>query len=710
MNFTPTKRIKQDFLIVIVFLQLMVYFTVLFDIPIARQILGFFYFTFLPGFIILKLLKLNELDKLETVLFSVGLSIAFLMIAGLLINEFSFIFGVSQPLSLLPLMVILNNIILIGGILVCLRGDSFKLWSSDSLEVSPFALLFMVLPILSVLGAIYVNVYGNNLILLFMIVAITLLFIIGVISKKLLPPKLYPLALLMIAIALLYHVSLISNYLVPFSSDVTGEYFAFKATANNSFWSSTDLYRGIAWPGYGRLNAMLSVTILPTIYSSLLNMDPVWIFKMMFPLLFSFVPLALYQVWQARFGRKYAFISAFLFMSQATFYTELLALTRQMIAELFFVSLLLVSFNKKLKPANKIICFLIFSFALITSHYALAEIFLFFTFFVLISLILLRRPNRNITACMVVLFFVLMFSWYIYTSNSATFDSFIGFGNYVYSQLGEFSNPASRGEMVLRGLGMEAPPSIWNAISRLFAYITQALIIIGFVGLIIKRKKFFLEREYFLFTSVAVALLAALILVPGLANTLNMTRFYHILLIFLAPLCVLGAEVLANFVSKRKTEATALVLLLLVLVPYFLFQTSFVYEVTGSESWSLPLSKHRMDTLKLYIQFGYTDTSSVFGAQWLSKNVNVDRVQLYSDGYSRGNVLRGYGMVYKAPLEINNVTQVVSGGIVYLSRFNTAEETVVAGDRSWNLSELHFLNDLSKIYSNGGSEIYKNTP
>jgi len=72
----------------------------LFDIPIARQVLGFCYFTFLPRFIILKLLKVNKLNKVETILFSVGLSIAFLMIVGLLINEFSFVLGFPQPLSL----------------------------------------------------------------------------------------------------------------------------------------------------------------------------------------------------------------------------------------------------------------------------------------------------------------------------------------------------------------------------------------------------------------------------------------------------------------------------------------------------------------------------------------------------------------------------------------------------------------------------------
>ena len=59
MDSTPAKWDELNFLIIILFLQLMIYLTVFFDVPIARQVLGFFYFTFLPGFIILKLLKLN---------------------------------------------------------------------------------------------------------------------------------------------------------------------------------------------------------------------------------------------------------------------------------------------------------------------------------------------------------------------------------------------------------------------------------------------------------------------------------------------------------------------------------------------------------------------------------------------------------------------------------------------------------------------------
>lgn len=688
------------------FLQIAANFFILFNVPIARQIVGFIYFTFVPGFLTIKLLKLKKLDKLEAILFSVGLGIALMMLTGLFLNEFGFLLGISQPLSLIPILVVFNSLTLICVFLVYLRVDDVKL-SGKSLSLSPFVLLFTAIPILSFVGAMCVNVYGNNLILLFMIIATSLLFLTGVFLNKYSSQNLYSFAIFMIAIALLFHSSLISKYFVTLGSDVTGEYFVFKITENVAHWSSLSPYIGGSWSGFGRLNSMLSITILPTIYSNLLNIDSVWMFKTLFPLIFSFVPLSLYQLWQTYIGKKYAFISAFLFMSEATFYTEMLNLNRQIVAELFFVLLLLVIANKKMNSVSKMFCFMIFSFGLVTSHYGLAEMFLFFISLAFISLIILKRPSRNITVGMVVFFFVIMFAWYIYTSRSAVFESFLEFGDYVYRQLGDFFNPETRGETVLRGLGLEAPPTIWNMFSRLFAYLTEALIVVGFLGLITKRVKINFEKEYFVLTVMAMTFLGLLILVPGLANTMNMTRFYHVLLFFLAPLCVLGAETIANMISKGNREMKVFILLLIVLVSYFLFQTNFVYEVTGSDSWSVPLSKYRMSTLKLYGTLGYTDAYSVFGSRWLSNNVVIGNTQIYSDYVAR-NDLRGYGLISPGYVELlSNVTEVATNGVIYLSSLNVNEDILI-GAISWNLSEIAFLNDMNKIYTNGGSEVYKN--
>ena len=74
---------------------------------------------------------------------------------------------------------------------------------------------------------------------------------------------------------------------------------------------------------FGRYNAMLSITVLPTVYSNMLGMSLTWVYKIIYPLIFALVPVGLYLLWKPYIGKKFAFFSAFLFMADITFFTEL---------------------------------------------------------------------------------------------------------------------------------------------------------------------------------------------------------------------------------------------------------------------------------------------------------------------------------------------------------------------------------------------------
>jgi uncharacterized membrane protein len=181
-----------------------------------------------------------------------------------------------------------------------------------------------------------------------------------------------------------------------------------------------------------------------------------------------------------------------------------------------------------------------------------------------------------------------------------------------------------------------------------------------------------------------------------------------VLLFFLAPLCVLGAEKIVKIFNKRKTELVMLILLSIVLVPFFLFQTEFMFEVVGSDSWSVPLSMHRMSPSRLYWEFGYINSYSIKGAEWLSKNIKVPSIQVYADSFSRSNELRGYGLIYLGYVEIlSNATQLRADSAIYLNPTNVIGNILVGKRLLWNTSDLQFLNELNKVYSNGGSEVYE---
>ena len=83
------------------------------QIPILRQLIGFMYLTFVPGIIILRILKLHKLGNIETVLYTVGLSIATLMFMGLFMNTVYPFFGISRPISTIPLIITISVVVLI---------------------------------------------------------------------------------------------------------------------------------------------------------------------------------------------------------------------------------------------------------------------------------------------------------------------------------------------------------------------------------------------------------------------------------------------------------------------------------------------------------------------------------------------------------------------------------------------------------------------
>ncbi|MGF3572928.1 MAG: DUF2206 domain-containing protein [Candidatus Bathyarchaeia archaeon] len=655
----------------------------------------------------IKLLKIKTNGLAETFLFASGLSIASLMLIGLFVNQFNPLLGISKPLSPTFLLPAINAFVLICAVAAYLRSKNEHTQFSFRVKNPLVVLLLLCIPTLSVVGAITSGGYGDNRILLFTLIIIAAFFMVTLVSRRAISSKLYPLIILVIALSLVYHAALVSDRLVHFGSDVGGEVFVQKIVERDCYWNPKGPYPESE--SVGRSHAMLGVTLLPTIYSILLNLDSILVFKLFYSLLLVLVPLGLYLLWKNFVDEKFAFVSAFLFMSFQPFYGELLGLNKQILAELFLVLLLTVLLCKDEDKLARNICLILFSFGLVVSHYGMAEIFLFFAAFALIFLLIRRQQSRKISASFVLLFFALMFTWYIFTSSSTVFDAFLSFGQRVYNELSDFFNLQSREPEILRGLGLEPPPTIWNFISRVFAYLTEFLILIGFLWVVVKgkrRNRF--GREFFLFVFVAMLFLFALIVVPGLSGTMGMTRFYNVLLFFIAPLCAVGASAIVKFVFKREDEFRTIALLLVVLVPYFLFQTGFVYEVTQTYSWSVPLSKHRMGWPRLYSEFGYISAYSISGAQWLSRNMKVVSARIYSDRYSRVNELRAYGVIYTGYVEIlSNTTLLKVGGTVYLNPLNVIEN-VVAGQRYfWNTSDLQFLNELNKVYSNGAGEVYK---
>jgi uncharacterized membrane protein len=675
---------------------------VLFDVQVARQIVGFLYLTFLPGSVIVGLLKMDGTDFSEKIVLSAGLSVAFVMIIGLFISESYSLLGFSRPLSLIPLIVILDSFVL-GGAFFLHRAnaeDGMTMSISFKPKAIILGILISLLPITSTIGAITVGVSGNSSLLLLVIAITALLFSSMIIRSKGIWLKLYLPTVFLISITLLFHSSLISSFIQ--GHDTHLEYYTAETTRLQATWFPSSSFSQL---DVGRFNSMLSVTVLPAIYSSFLDLETAWVLKIVYPLVFSLVPISLYTIWRKHTSNKIAFVSAILLMGEITFHSEMLALGRQMIAELFFVLLLSLILSKRTHSANGKLCFVILGFGLIVSHYSIAIIFWVLAFLLWLRGFWLRREPVVLGLPLVALFSTMIFSWYVYTSQSASFDAIMLFGERVYLGFGDFLDLTSRGSAVMRGVGLEAAQSSLQTVSRLFAYAVQFFIIAGFVVVLLRRGGRQINKEYLFVSSMNLGLLIACILIPNLAGTLGMERFFHLTLFCLAPFFALGCDYFLSL-FKGKRGANPWILVLLILLPYFLFQTGFIYEITGNKSWSVPLSKYRMGSLELAVG-GHVKGADVAGALWLSRNVVSDFARVYSDIPSQSYSLTSYGLFPREQIEVlTNVTTSLQGGFIFLSRLNVNDEIVVA-QYPFALAEIPAsLGNLTGLYTNGFCEVY----
>ncbi len=202
---------------------------------------------------------------------------------------------------------------------------------------TPSFLFLTLIPFVAIFGSYSITNYHTNIISMFLLVLIALTFILVVFDK--IPKKWYTFTVWIVSISLLFVSSLISPYV--WGWDIQNEYYLANLVMNFSYWNSTlpDAY-----------NSMLSIVMLAPTYSLLTNLRLDYILKIVYPFLFSLVPLGLYKIFKTQTNNsKIAFIAVFLFISFNTFYIELLALTREMTAELFLVLLLLLILNRKIK-------------------------------------------------------------------------------------------------------------------------------------------------------------------------------------------------------------------------------------------------------------------------------------------------------------------------------------------------------------------------
>jgi uncharacterized membrane protein len=678
----------------------------LFNVVLLRQVLGVILLTFVSGFLILRLMKLDQrLGLVYTVLLSVGLSVSFDMFLGLIANFLLPLAGIGRPLDEFPILVVFNLslVLILLGSALRERKLGFDLKSIFSVRILLFAVF---LPALSIVGSIYAGMSNNGSLLLALDLAIVIVLCLSILSRSKIS-NFFALIIIVIAIALLLRGFFLSRYFWGY--DEFDEYYVFRHLNSSGYWNQS-----LNWSQNIELlkaNGMLSVTILPQVYSQMLGIDPTSTFKLLYPLIAVFIILALYSLYRTQVSKTEALLSVFFFVGVAVgLGGNVLGPDKQTVAMLFYVLIFLLFFSKELVSWEKYTLLVIFGASIVVSHYSLSYILIFLIFSVWFVSFIMKKSNRRISLAVCVLFLITAFSWYIFVSNSGPFTDFVKFGNNISSNFAaDFFNPSSRSSTVLSGIGVQSATSSLHQIGRYVFYLTEALIILGFLKLIIQRKKLKFDTEFMALVVSNLVILGMTVVVPMLANSFREERFYEIAVLFLSPLAILGIKAVSDIGQKLWRKPSFLGLALIVLVVFFMFQSEFVYALTGDMTWTVEMSMYNPNRLSLSEQFVWQ--GEVVGGQWITHCMAInDKSMVYSDAYSDSDVLTAFCSLDRGSIQVlsDKTPSVQSGSLIYLGWINIYLGTMVGQFYNWKTTDISaLLNNTDKVYSNGYCEVYQ---
>jgi len=746
---------KKFFIFVLIFLAL-TDLAIFLNIPVLRQMLGFIFFTTIPGLLILRILRLNRLNLTETIVLSLGLSIACLMFLGLFIDWAYSALGYGTPLSMISIIISLSVFAVILNVICYMRNRRFSLprfsFKLDRRE-KLFLLLPSIFPLLSILGMRLMNTTNNNVIVMALLFLIPVYVVFITVKRHQVPEKVYPPIIFLMSVSIVLLVALRSNHLI--GSDTHTEYFFFQMVSQSEHWRVI-----IA----DTISTCLSVTTLPTIYNAILNINPEYLFKLLYPLLLSISPLVVYIIAKKYIGNFYAFLASFFFMSYDIFiYTTSNARTN--LAILFFALAIMVLFNDNIREFAKRALFIVFAVSVITSHYSSSYIFLFLLLATFLGMKLVPRflsrgkelkassqnplvrrdksPNKSppllkqpITITLVMLVGTILFLWYSQLTSSPAFDSAVYFAYETFTNLQDFfmleMREGSVAALLGEGIGQKGIP---HRIDFINSWISITFIVIGLLSIAARYRKRFsipksgdkktdflgskFEVEYLVLSLFAGAILAVSIALPYVFKNYGMDRAYFQMSAVLAPFFVIGGVTVAKWIRLRPNWV-----LLPIMFLYLWSWAGPLYQCFGVPR-SIILNSEGRD-----YELRYIHDQENYASNWL-KDYEGDKQLIYIDHYgsSRLSSQAGFTSEYfpyagtftsstytYAKRFIEDDYSYLKEGYFYFRYFNTVDGKLLArwareesrGYLEFDRAEReHLLEGRSRIYDNGGTEIWR---
>lgn len=733
---------------------LFVDYVILLNLPVIRQFFSTLYFTIVPGAIILQVLKIKKVDTLKKISLSIGLSVSFLMFYGLFINIIYPNFGVSKPLSTVPLLFSINLVLFLLLLLMYRinkdldESSSLSSKSYDRFKYISLTIFPILLPFLSIFGNYLMNTRNNNIILIIMLLLIPIyIFLLVFLRNKTLEIT-HPIAIYTVALSLLFMHGLTSNYLN--GRDIHMEYYAARVVSSNLYWSMANFHKEVT--------ACLSTSLLPVVYWSLSGIDILYVYKIVYQMIWATTPLVCYLLFKNYVNKTYALLASFFFIFQMPFIFDLQSAMRTEIS-LFFIALIwFVHFDNDIDEVNKKILFLVFMFSSIFSHYSAAYLFFFHICILWMSIKLIKyafdmKVNHSISGIVVLLSCLVLFFWYAEITDT-TFTILIRFMKQIFLSINDFfaTDVRAQGSYVPNTNTLTLPS---YTITFVVTWITFSFIAVGVfdsiisyiivhykqnkknfnffwnrpnsslfstsdecshprVSKIIKspqnNKKTNLEIEYNLIGLIFGITLLAFLLLPYASAGYGNTRLYQQLLTILAIYFVIGGKVVSKYIFRQKD---GMIIVLFILISQFFCASLVIHQAFG-----IHVSEDLNRDGTMYNEY-YIHDSEVASSRWLSNyNSNSSVINTDFSGFYRLLMGCKVGEIPKVNEKFFTINEETNNGYIYLRYYNVIDNYVLVGNyfeggdnligyTSIGLSNRsHLFSKKNLLYNNNGSRIY----
>ena len=337
--------------------------------------------------------------------------------------------------------------------------------------------------------------------------------------------------------------------------------------------------------------------------------------------------------------------------------------------------------------------------------------------------------KKMISLTTMVLFFAMIFFWYSQVTETA-FNAGVSYIENTLTELNRFFIMESRDSSVQEMVGKDImEKSIPQQLEFVFSWLTVALIGIGVVTLIrryrnmsfpelgFKKPEFLKDKfevGYFMIALVCSGLLVTVVALPYASAHYGMARLYSVAITILSVFFVIGGIIVAKYLNKllpvlrgkastkNAPQVLAYLIILLVLIPYFFCVTGVTYQMFGVPQTIILNSEG-----EYYDKFFVHDQESS-GAKWLKSNAD-ERVGIYAVGYSNMRLL-SQGGIHSSYATFIEDKKVIKKGYIYLRYYDVVDGKLLRRGRiTDNMTEYSdIFNEISEVYANGGSEIWKN--